>query len=380
MEIKNITKDDLDLITDLSTRKFEGNSMSSNTTKEEKKQFDTIKENLKTIAVTFKERLDNSYGKLEVSVTTGNPLIRGANKLGRVWSGIFKGTEEKQYSAQISFVIDASKSCLNVGFYFGRASSHSFPVEKKKRLESQLKEIGRLLSGEIQTDPTLNNKFNSLFDYGFRSYSNGKLVSSDKWLRKIADDPKDSQITCSIFPNDEGFIEFKTLDLYVSMVAGLMGAVPSLENNFKGKYKPLTPEQRAKQAERRVLIGTEGELFALQKEKERLKAMGVSSRRYPKHVALESDSYGYDILSCNSDGSEIFIEVKTTTRTMEDPASRKFYISSNEYEFFKSNPDDFFLYRVYDIEGENPSLQKVDMNSIELNARNYLVEYSASED
>jgi hypothetical protein len=72
-------------------------------------------------------------------------------------------------------------------------------------------------------------------------------------------------------------------------------------------------------------------------------------------------------------GSEIYIEVKTTTRAKEDPEAKKFYISFNEYGFFQKNKSHYFLYRVYDIEGNAPSIDTVDMDLVELKTDNYLV-------
>ena len=232
-EITNdITKKDLEFIAELSSRAYKNNTLKSNSTEEERETLKNVKSKLKAIADTFKEKLDNSYGKFEVSVTTGNPITFGRNKLGRLWSGIFKGAENKQYSAQISFVINPVNTSLDVGFYFGKAASRDLDKQKRQHLESKLKDIGISLSNEIINEPKLNEKFNSLFDHGFQAFSNGSTVSSAKWLAIIAKDPKDSQITYSVYPNDEGLVEFKTLERYVLMLACLMGPVPSLDNKW----------------------------------------------------------------------------------------------------------------------------------------------------
>ena len=62
-----------------------------------------------------------------------------------------------------------------------------------------------------------------------------------------------------------------------------------------------------------------------------------------KHVSAVNDSAGYDILSYNDDGSERFIEVKTT----KGPIGTDFYISPGELKFSKENKN-FFIYRVYE--------------------------------
>jgi hypothetical protein len=56
------------------------------------------------------------------------------------------------------------------------------------------------------------------------------------------------------------------------------------------------------------------------------------------------DGLGFDILSKNLDGSDKYVEVKTTKLSKETP----FYFSSNEYNFSIENRNNFHLYRVFD--------------------------------
>ncbi len=79
---------------------------------------------------------------------------------------------------------------------------------------------------------------------------------------------------------------------------------PDEEANEVDHNKPLTPEQRAKQAERRAIIGHKGEVFVMKSEKQKLTELGLATNGYPKHVALESMSYGYDILSKDENGED----------------------------------------------------------------------------
>lgn len=62
-----------------------------------------------------------------------------------------------------------------------------------------------------------------------------------------------------------------------------------------------------------------------------------------RHVSKEDgDGLGYDILSFFDDGKEKYIEVKSTTASIESP----FNISKNELEFLEDHYDDAFIYRV----------------------------------
>jgi len=59
-------------------------------------------------------------------------------------------------------------------------------------------------------------------------------------------------------------------------------------------------------------------------------------------VSLEDDCSGYDILSFFDDGKEKYIEVKSTTASIES----QFNISKNELDFLKENSVSAFIYRV----------------------------------
>ncbi|MCS3743809.1 DUF3427 domain-containing protein [Rhizobium sp. BK661] len=62
-----------------------------------------------------------------------------------------------------------------------------------------------------------------------------------------------------------------------------------------------------------------------------------------RHVAeIEGDGAGYDILSFDPDGTELYIEVKTTRGN----AQSDFFLSANELAFFQAHQAQFAIYRV----------------------------------
>jgi hypothetical protein len=373
--IPTITKGDLSLINSLSSRKYIGNRLLSNATENERNQLKEIKEKLKSTAEYFANKYSYAYGPFETSVASGNPIAIGGKNFNRVWSSIFKGGDNKQYAAQISMVMNPQELCLDVGFYFGRASGHSVTYDQRIILEEQLNNLGITLSQAILSDTILNEKYNALFDLGFRPFANGNFVLSDTWLNEIRTHTKSSQIVVKIFPNDFDIIENATLDYYISQAMFLMSAFTNRTiSKTKHYLKPPTPEQRAKQAERLALIGQKGELFALDYEKGRLKSLGIKFQPYPKHVALESMTFGYDILSIDENKNELYIEVKTTTRTQEDPYSRQFSISLNEYNKFTKYKSQFKLYRVYDIDG-SAHLEELDLTLAKKMPDGYIISY-----
>ncbi|MDR0229875.1 MAG: DUF3883 domain-containing protein [Flavobacteriaceae bacterium] len=69
-----------------------------------------------------------------------------------------------------------------------------------------------------------------------------------------------------------------------------------------------------------------------------------------EHLSKElGDGLGYDILSYDEQGKELFIEVKTTVKARQE---EPFYISANEYRFLHTTPNSV-IYRVYNLNVNN---------------------------
>ena len=369
--MEQITRDDLRLIQDLSARVYSDNTMSSNATDGEKEHFMLIKKKLKAIASLFAEKY-KQFGPFKLGVSSGNPLTR-RGRLNWLWSVFFKGAPNKQYAAQISFVINPKELCLDVGFYFGGASAHSLSLKQKNELETNLKLLGRNLANAIRNNDLVKSQYISLFEYGFYSYSQGIRSNSKDWIQIIESNPKDSHIIAKIYPNDLGNIEISTIDAYVAQVVFLMDCIENIRENMIPL--PQTPEQRAKRAKRFAQIGLEGEFFILRQEESKLKKKNPSlSSKYPRHVAMESDSYGYDILSLDEQGKEIFIEVKTTTCKKDDWGAKRFFLSSYEFDFYMHHKMQYKLYRVYDIEND-PYYEELNIENMEVIPDVYIMRY-----
>lgn len=112
--------------------------------------------------------------------------------------------------------------------------------------------------------------------------------------------------------------------------------------------------------------GDAGELWVVNFEKEYLKEKGRPDLADKiKHSSREEgDGLGYDILSFYPNGKPKYIEVKTTKGNFETT----FYITRNELEWSKLNPDNYFLYRLFHFkDGTSPAQLKVingDLSSI----------------
>jgi len=93
-------------------------------------------------------------------------------------------------------------------------------------------------------------------------------------------------------------------------------------------------------------LGEAGEEFALAFERWRLIELGAGQlAERVEHVSrTKGDGLGYDIHSFEFDGSERFIEVKTTSFGEQTP----FFVSANEVRFAEARADRFRLYRMFD--------------------------------
>jgi hypothetical protein len=123
----------------------------------------------------------------------------------------------------------------------------------------------------------------------------------------------------------------------------------------KGVAKELfrarkSPDYAAKDAKNRKL-GLEGELLVLAFEQSRLRQLGHHqlALKIVHTSVIQGDGAGYDIKSFNEDGSDRYIEVKSTNGSL----ATDFYMSPNEIKFSEHNANNFYLYRVYDMRNES---------------------------
>jgi hypothetical protein len=108
---------------------------------------------------------------------------------------------------------------------------------------------------------------------------------------------------------------------------------------------PIKRDYLERESQNRSL-GLAGEEFALRFERWRLMQLGVGQlAEKVEHVSQTlGDGLGYDIRSFGADGSERFIEVKTTSFGERTP----FFVSANEVRFARSHAEQFSLYRLFD--------------------------------
>ncbi|MDD2730750.1 MAG: DUF3883 domain-containing protein [Candidatus Portnoybacteria bacterium] len=172
---------------------------------------------------------------------------------------------------------------------------------------------------------TLQSRTNIFFE----KEQNGQIEN-----RTQPDDKKETQDGASQERNIK-LVESDTLE---------SSPVRFIENKYIDKF----PTKRIKidfleKNKKNTELGLRGELIVLDWEKEALIKEGLGNlAKKVKHISREfGDGFGFDILSFNKDGSDKFIEVKTTKKGIDS----QFYFSENELNFIKDNQN-YYLYRL----------------------------------
>lgn len=151
-----------------------------------------------------------------------------------------------------------------------------------------------------------------------------------------------------------GFIQnFLKVALIMAYCRGNRGIdlYPNTENSSQSSDndnipKGMSPEAFKKKREKWEDIGLLGEQFVFEMEKQRLIEDGRDDlAEAVQHVSLFDCGAGYDILSFELDGRPRYIECKTTTGY-----SMKFEITLNEWNMAKKYREQYFLYRITNID------------------------------
>ncbi len=102
--------------------------------------------------------------------------------------------------------------------------------------------------------------------------------------------------------------------------------------------------------QRNQKLGFLGEELVIEFEKWQLRNMGKDKlAEQVRWISQEEgDGAGFDILSRNLNGTDKYIEVKTTKLAKETPI----FFSKNELEFSMENSNSFFLYRVFNFDDQ----------------------------
>lgn len=370
---KNVlTINDISFLYKLCKRNYSGNTMKSNASSEEKNSYDNIKKTMRSILQEIGNEIFTEEN-FHIGGTSGNPLTR-SGRLGLPWACIYK-TKNKQYGPQISLIIH--KDGIRFGFFFGCASSHGLTkAENDKRL-NEFKLLSKGLHDKIVSSEGLKVDFEQLSELGFTYFKKNQEVSSYEWLNQIANDPSDCSITIYYDLKKNTSIDSDILKSYCYSILFLYNAVDvqgtKKENCHKRNFH-LSLRERFHKLELLKDIGDAGEHFIFDKEKEKIIRLGYGYSKYPELKSEKDDSCGYDILSLDDKGNEIFIEVKTTLKKRSDSSAKQFFMSGNEWNTYKNNINNYRLYRVYDV-NLTPEYEEIDLSKVNIISHDYTIFY-----
>jgi hypothetical protein len=152
----------------------------------------------------------------------------------------------------------------------------------------------------------------------------------------------------------------------------LSSAVSVTTSNVSFNVSIINHIQNSKENKR---IGDLGELFVMQLERGKLINANKPklAKKVAHHAIDKGDGLGYDVLSFDEKGNEMFIEVKSTKGSKNTP----FYITRNELERSKQEQEKYFIYRIYNFNDElikgDVLVMQGDVSDLCIEAVNYKV-------
>ena len=126
---------------------------------------------------------------------------------------------------------------------------------------------------------------------------------------------------------------------------------PTITSKSKSNSNKVRTKEDINYSEQQTIsqkIGDRGEELVLRNEIEKIKQWGLPDEILSKvrRVSLESDDYGFDILSFDKDGNERYLEVKTTKTNGKNFS---FILTKNEFEQAKKYGNKYSFVIVFDI-------------------------------
>ncbi|HPH91638.1 MAG TPA: DUF3883 domain-containing protein [Ferruginibacter sp.] len=182
------------------------------------------------------------------------------------------------------------------------------------------------------------------FIKGYKPRFNYQQLLADEVIKYISNNKQVLEPSFEKFSNDIVIAQPKSLDF-----ERFLDDEPSnsVVNEIEPTFKPIKINYLEKEQNNRRL-GEEGERLIIEYEKWRLITAGKESLADKVEWVSKDlgDGTGFDILSKNNNGTDRFIEVKTTKLTKETPI----YLTNNEVRFAEKKLSAFYLYRVFNFD------------------------------
>ncbi len=180
---------------------------------------------------------------------------------------------------------------------------------------------------------------------GYKPRFNYQQLLADEVLKYISKNKRALEPSFEKF-SDNIEIEktIKTID-FTSLLDN--EPINSVVNESEPTFRPVKINYLEREQNNRNL-GEEGEKLIIEYEKWRLITAGKENLADKVEWISKDfgDGTGFDILSKNNNGTDRFIEVKTTKLTKESPI----FLTSTEVRFAEKKAKDFYLYRLFNFD------------------------------
>lgn len=328
-----------------------------------RKEVKTIKEGYYLVYL-FSADGSGVYLSLSQGTTNFKAMIRRIQMHGfkESWNTSIKYINDYWRNTNVFLKFDSDLECIDLSLPKGRSISTPKAYESAN-IYGIYYSIEDIKNGKITSDILIHD-FNRYLDAYIRMLTIINHVSHTHWNEHFCLHVSD-------------FIESKDIVKKNSKnkIKGIHQTNPprQIHNSSSQPHSSRKPDWNLIQRYKNDL-GEKGEIAVLEYIKQMKKELNKDFRdEMVRHVSkLDGDSLGYDILEINDDGSECYIEVKTTKKGIDTP----FFISANELQVSKEYSEKYVLYRVYDfVDDQNfqfYTLRGFVGNNFNLEPMNYL--------
>lgn len=265
------------------------------------------------------------------------------------------------------------RSSKNRKFYFfgGGVIDDIVKVDSKGAVEAKIIDGFKLKEPIYEDDERLNNvnwtskvKRENTWDHFWNQYGMNE-ITKDEFLSIIGD---------AVCLNAESLYKERFLSEFTEEDKTINSIKKNIDD-FSGNYVDSVTNKIVRKTQKNSSIakhidfntinkkkkklGTFGEMLIVRDEIEKLEELGITKE--VEHVAItKGDGLGYDVVSYDEHGKQIFIEVKTTSTNRID----SFYLSPKEIEMLKE--DNYRIYRIYNLDMKTGNYDVKIFNNIEI--------------
>lgn len=151
--------------------------------------------------------------------------------------------------------------------------------------------------------------------------------------------------------------------LMISDIPETTKSYVNIKRDFKGKKIDWSKKQLISSR-----LGFLGEELIFEYEKIKIEKF-KKAKILKDNILVEKklDGEGYDIVSYDKNGNQIFIEVKTTKGKIDEP----FYFSANEKAFYEEHKNQYIIYRLYEFNNLSKTSKLYKIKGTELDDFNF---------